>query len=506
MSRLTGSKRQNTGEGAMKSRTKLAIAAVFSLASTFGLAQPAGTFTATGNMTTPRIGHSATLLPNGKVLIAGGDALCDFASGAGCIAAPFAEIYDPVTGVFTATGGMTTIFPRGGVLLPDGRVLFAGSSFNYTGSPATLEFYDPSTGNFNMAGSLATLTGVKSATLLNDGRVLLVGTIGIQPAVPSAELYDPNAETFTPVANWPQGYLGPPELKLPDGRVLLQYPDDYAELFNPTAGTFSVTDGLAPFAVQPQATLLRNGKILFTGGSADKSFPADVNLASLFDPATGLFGGTGMMQVGRDGHTATLLPDGTVLVAGGSQNENIAFPAISSAELYDPTAGRFSTTANMTTARAGHTATLLNNGQVLITGGSAFGSSSSIGAVSGAELYTPAVLIPAPVLFSLSGDGRGQGAVWHATTGVIASPDSPAVAGETLSLYTTSLSDGGAVPPQVTVGGRLAQILFLGDAPGYLGYSQVNFQVPGGVRPGAAVSVQLTYIGRTSNEITIGLQ
>jgi hypothetical protein len=470
------------------------------------MGQSPGTFTATGNLITARTYHSATLLPTGKVLIAGGEAICDFASGAGCIPAPFAELYDPVAGVFTATGGMTTIYPRGGVLLPDGRVLFAGGTTNVTGSPATLEFYDPSTGNFNIAGSLATLTGVNSATLLNDGRVLLVGQIGIQPAVPSAELYDPNAATFSPVANWPSGYLGPPELKLPDGRVLLQYPDDYAQLFNPTAGTFSVTDGLAPFAVQPHATLLRNGKILFTGGSADKSFPADVNLASLFDPVTGLFGGTGMMQVGRDGHTATLLPDGTVLVAGGSQNENIASPALPSAELYDPSAGRFTAAANMTTARAGHAATLLNNGQVLITGGSAFGSSSSIGAVSGAELYTPAVLIPAPVLFSLSGDGRGQGAVWHATTGLTASPDNPAVAGEVLSLYTTSLSDGGAIPPQIALGGRLAQVLFLGDAPGYPGYSQVNFRVPGGVRPGAAVAVKLTYIGRTSNEITIGLQ
>jgi len=212
-----------------------------------------------------------------------------------------------------------------------------------------------------------------------------------------------------------------------------------------------------------------------------------------------------MMETARDGHTATLLPDGTVLVAGGAQNQNNAFPALPSAELYDPAAGLFSPAANMTTARANHQATLLNNGQVLITGGSALGL-YSISALSSAEIYTHAVLIPAPVLFSLSGDGTGQGAIWHSATGQIASSQNPAVAGEALSMYTTSLSDGGVIPPQVAVGGRLAEVLYFGDAPGYPGYFQVNFRVPGGVAPGPAVSVRLTYLGRPSNEITIGLQ
>jgi uncharacterized protein (TIGR03437 family) len=125
--------------------------------------------------------------------------------------------------------------------------------------------------------------------------------------------------------------------------------------------------------------------------------------------------------------------------------------------------------------------------------------------MSSAELYAPAVLVPAPVLFSTSGDGKGQGAIWHAQTGQIATADNPAVGGEALSMYTTSLADGSVSPPQVIVGGRLAQVLYFGAAPGYPGYYQVNFVVPGGVAPGAAVSVRLTYLSRPSNAVTIGV-
>jgi uncharacterized protein (TIGR03437 family) len=118
----------------------------------------------------------------------------------------------------------------------------------------------------------------------------------------------------------------------------------------------------------------------------------------------------------------------------------------------------------------------------------------------------PSVLVPAPALFSLSGDGRGQGAIWHNSTGEIASPSSPAVAGEVLAMYTTGLFDSGVILPQVAIGGRLAAVLYFGAAPGYPSHSQVNFRVPEGVASGPGVSVRLTYIGRPSNAVTIGVQ
>jgi uncharacterized protein (TIGR03437 family) len=175
--------------------------------------------------------------------------------------------------------------------------------------------------------------------------------------------------------------------------------------------------------------------------------------------------------------------------------------ALASAELYDSVSDAFTPTGVMTTPRGeGHTATLLNNGRVLIAGANINPLSST------AELYTPIVLVSAPVLFSLSGDGRGQGAIWHAATGQVASADNPAIAGEALSMYTANLGSGGVTPPQVAVGGQLAEVLYFGGAPGYPGYNQVNFALPNGVPAGLAVAVRLTYLGRPSNEVTIGVR
>ena len=157
----------------------------------------------------------------------------------------------------------------------------------------------------------------------------------------------------------------------------------------------------------------------------------------------------------------------------------------------------------MTARRNHHTATLLSDGRVLITGGS---GGDSVSVLASAELYIPAVPVAAPELFSLQGDGRGQGAFWHATTGVVASPGSPAIAGEILSTYTTSLVHGSVIPPQIAMGGRLAEVLYFGDVPEYPGYNQINFRMPEGVAPGSAISVRLTYLGRPSNEVTIAVQ
>jgi hypothetical protein len=169
---------------------------------------------------------------------------------------------------------------------------------------------------------------------------------------------------------------------------------------------------------------------------------------------------------------SAVLPGGTVLIVGSGLGE-----------LFDPASGTFTSAAHMTTFRSGHTPTLLTDGTVLVAGGQDAG---------------------APALFSLSGDGRGQGLIWNSQTGQIASSDTPAVAGDVLAMYTTSLFDGGVIPPRVAVGGRLPEVLFFGDAPGFPGCTQVNFRVPSGVAPGPAVPVRLIYLGRPSNQVTIG--
>jgi uncharacterized protein (TIGR03437 family) len=106
----------------------------------------------------------------------------------------------------------------------------------------------------------------------------------------------------------------------------------------------------------------------------------------------------------------------------------------------------------------------------------------------------------------MSGDGKGQGAIWDAITGQAASSGAPAKEGEVLSMYTTNLTEGGVIPPSVFLGDRVAEVLFFGDAPGYPGYYQVNFRVPAGVAPAAVVPVRLSYLGRSSNQVTIAVQ
>jgi hypothetical protein len=464
-----------------------------------GMAQSAGTFTATGNMNTPRFAHTATLLPNGKVLVAGGNAIC-FIGLPTCVSATSAELYDPTTRTFAATGSMTAVNPKGGLLLADDRVFFAGS--DATGGLAIIEFYDSTTESFTVTGHAATLSSVESATLLNEGTVLLTGRVGNSlPPIYGAEIYDPVAGTFSALANWPTDDPRPLAV-LVDGKVLLEYYEDNAGLLDPAAATFSVVHGLKGFDSPPRASLLFNSNILLTGGNDSGGSESSVEL---YDSASGVLAANTRMSTPRDGHTSTLLPDGTVLLAGGGSASRQVF-ALTSAEVYDPTTGRFSATGSLRTGRADHAAVLLKSGQVLITGGSTFGSVSSISGMASVEIYTPSLLTPAPVLFSLSGDGQGQGAIWNGVTGQSASGGNPATAGDVLSLYTISLFEGGLVPPQVAIGGRLAEILFFGDAPGYPGYFQVNVRVPSSVAPGSSVPVRLTYLGRTSNAVTIGVQ
>ncbi len=343
-----------------------------------------GTFTATGALGTARYGHTATLLPNGQVLIAGGNNGAFFSS---------AELYNPATGAFTfPIGPMGTARSwHAATLLPNGQVLVTGG---YNGIVlASAERYCPemagTAGIFSATGSLGTARYNPTATLLPNGKVLVTGGADTSNnALASAELYDLATGTFTPTGALSTARYNPTGTLLPNGKVLVTGGDNVnssensplasAELYDPTTGTFTLIGAMGARRNLHTATLLPNGKVLIAGGTW--SNPS----AELYDPATGTFTATGSMGTNRWGHTATLLPNGKVLIAGGeafASNNTLA-----SAELYDPATGTFTATGSLATPRRSYTATLLPNGKVLIAGGySDFGNYFAL-----AELYDPA--------------------------------------------------------------------------------------------------------------------
>jgi hypothetical protein len=467
-----------------------------------GFAQSAGTFTPAGNMTMPRVFHTATLLTNGKVLIVGSE---DGPPGYCCRSA---ELYDPATGTFAPTGDMTA--GRAGLshtatLLPDGTVLIAGTGFvacSTCGGPGIgkgpdAELYDPVSGTFSPTGSMIFPRTASSATLLPNGKVLIAGGAccdGFSPA----ELYDPSTRTFTRTGDMITGRVNHTATLLSNGKVLIaggQVNDTLvttAELYDPATGTFSAVGGTEAISGALGiwlADLLPDGKVL--GLALLRESSAGL-AATEYDPSTATFHATDTRTAVRDG-TATLLPDGTVLTAGWSPQD-----VDHSADIYDPAKGVFAATGKLNTPRAGHTATLLTDGTVLLCGG----TDGTL--LSSAEIYHPQLAIPAPVLYSTP-DGNGQGAVLHAGTSDLATASHPAMPGEILEIYGSGLLDGSVIPPQVSIGGRMAELLWFGNALGFASLNQIDVRVPAGLAPGPAVPVWLNYFDRPSNLVTIAV-
>jgi N-acetylneuraminic acid mutarotase len=346
-----------------------------------------GTWAATGSLATGRYYHTATLLPSGKLLVIGG-------MGAGYLAS--AELYDPSTGAWSATGPLAKerTFHMA-TLLADGRVLVAGGSFT-SGNP-TDELYEPTTGSWSATGSLVTGRAYHSATLLTNGKVLVTGGYNLGHFVlSSAELYDPATGMWTATGSMTTGRYAHTATLLPNGKVLVS--GGYgagmvilasAELYDPATGSWTATSSLATARFNQTATLLSNGKVLVCGGAADVATSVALASTELYDPATGNWTATGLLAKARFSHTATLLPNGKVLVSAGTASmPGTGMRSNGTAELYDPATGAWATTGSLVTEHTNHTATLLPNGKVLVFGGS--------GINSGSELYDQATGVWTP--------------------------------------------------------------------------------------------------------------
>ncbi len=324
-------------------------------------ASSAGSLTPAAPMLEPRSGHSATLLPNGKVLIAGGMRRNqDFYKSA--------ELYDPATGKFQSTGEMHE--RRVGhiaVLLSSGKVLIAGGWVGMGGTDSA-ELYDPATGKFTLIAKMTTPRGRPSATLLANGDVLIAGgEVRDNQSLASAEIFRASSLTFQPTGSMHQARISHTATLLQGGRVLIAggYGDSIAsgaELYDPKSGTFTATGRLSIARCKHTAGLLPDGRVLIAGGSNSRGWNGNLNSTEIYDPRTGKFTAASPMNDSRFKlpDEAVHLASGKLLIAGGSKE----------VEVYDPANGKFLVAAGQMNDPSHYVSeTRLRDGSVLLAGG-----------------------------------------------------------------------------------------------------------------------------------------
>jgi hypothetical protein len=347
-----------------------------------------GKLVATGNTEIARFAHSATLLGNGKVLVVGG-------MERNGVWLDSAELYDPFTGRFAPAGKMHV--QRAGTtatLLPNGKVLIAGGDDGSGKNLASAEIYDPASNSFSATGNMNSPRGHAAAVLLKTGKVLVAGgnAAGDDEELASGEIYDPATGRFIPTGAMhnPRSYFTAIALK--DGRVLLagglsggQYPyhkvEATAEIYDPETGRFTQVGNMSVPRYKQGAALLPDGKVLIAGGSNENGRQSIYSTTEIFDPLNTRFTAGPRMNFERykllSGVVA--LKDGRILLAGGAERP----------EIYDPARGVFVPISNADPLDGFlfSTATLLEDGRVLLVDG--YGHHPGSGAVNQAMVWKP---------------------------------------------------------------------------------------------------------------------
>jgi uncharacterized protein (TIGR03437 family) len=445
----------------------------------------------TGALSTARSLHTATSLTNGKVLVVGGiNVLSPCCTNTGN-----AELYDPNTGQFSATGNPAT--PRSNhiaVRLHNGKVLIAsGNGAPFSNILNTAELYDPATGQWGAAGNLNVARQSPRATLLLDGRVLVTGGMivvnGAAVFTNTAEVYDPATNAWTPTRAMNAGRVLHTVTLLPNGKVLAAGGSSAAfrprlqgtaELYDPATDSWMLTGEMTTPRVTHTTALLADGKVLVTGGSTDGSSTV-IAQTELYDPATGQWGAAGNLTTTRVIHSLTLLPNGKVLAAGGSNGTT----PHTSAELYDPVSGNWTATAALNAARSNHTATLLPSGKLLAVAGSGAGTGNQL--VS-AELYDSGTLVAATVsaasyLFQIAPKEIVSAFGQNFSTTTVTATDTP---------LPTSLAGVSVKVKDSTGIERLSPLFFVSP-------TQINYQIPDGTALGQAIVTVTAGDGRLHN-------
>jgi hypothetical protein len=316
-----------------------------------------GGWVSTGSMNTARSFFSAALLPNGKVLVAGG-----LDSNGKSLSS--AEVYDPSLGTFSKTANNMPNKANSftATVMGNGKVLLAG------GGNANAQVYDPSTNSFSSTGGMGSQHMNHTATLLGNGMVLIAGgsnNAGVTQN--SAQLYNPATGTFTSTGSMTVARDFHTATLLPNGKVLITggrngASGNYtylagAEIYDPSTGVFTAAGDMVAARYSHTAALV-NGMVLLAGGANS----GVLGTAELYDPANGTFTSTGPMAAARQYATATMV--GTNVLEAGGLN---ATTVLMSAEQYQGSV--FVACGNMQNARAAHVAVLLRNGSVLVAGG-----------------------------------------------------------------------------------------------------------------------------------------